>query len=111
MNKHVYDVGIKFHNRPIGRKLADGEFSGEAFRQTVLLPFFNDVRAKGSKDVLVLNFNNVSMAGSSFLEEAFGGLVRAGFSKSFIKDHLEIIVDWELKELISDRIYQYIDKA
>lgn len=111
MNKQVYDVGNRFHNRPIGRKLADGEFSGEAFRQIVLFPFFDEVRNSGSNDVLVLNFNNVSMAGSSFLEEAFGGLVRAGFSKAFIKDHLEIIVDWELKELISDRIYQYIDKA
>lgn len=111
MNKQVYDVGNRFHHRPIGRKLADGEFSGEVFREKVLLPFFKDIKARGSNDILVLDFNNVSMAGSSFIEEAFGGLVRAGFSKSFIKEHLEIVVDWELKELISDRIYQYIDKA
>lgn len=49
MNKHVYDVGIKFHSRPIGRKLADGEFSGEAFRQTVLLPFLMMSELRGQK--------------------------------------------------------------
>lgn len=111
MSKHVYDVGNSFHHRPMGRKKADGEFSGEVFRETILLPFFKKVKESNSNEILVLDFNNVSMAGSSFIEEAFGGLVRDGFSKKFIKDHLEIIVDIELKELISDRIYQYIDKA
>ena len=51
------------------------------------------------------------MAGSSFLEEAFGGLVRAGIKKDLILSHLEILVDIELKELIEDRIYQYIKRA
>ena len=111
MSKRFYDVGNQFHHRPIGRKREDGEYSGEVFREDVLIPFFEDVLAKNLDTVFVLDFNNVSMAGSSFIEEAFGGLVRAGFSKKFIKDHLEIVVDYELKELIYDRIYEYINRA
>lgn len=111
MEKIVYDVGSRFHHRPIGRKRSDGDYSGEVFREKVLLPFFRDVKTVNSNKVLVLDFNNVSMAGSSFLEESFGGLVRAGISKKDILKHLEILVDRELKELIEDRIYLYIDRA
>ena len=109
MEKIVYDVGSKFHHRPMGRKRVDGDYSGEVFRQDVLLPFFEAAHIKD--EILVLDFNNVSMAGSSFLEEAFGGLVRDGIKKENILKHLEIVVDEELKELIEDRIYQYIQSA
>lgn len=111
MEKILYDVGNEFHHRPMGRKKTDGEFSGEVFRDKVLFPFFNEITDRKINKILVLDFNSVSMAGSSFLEEAFGGLVRAGINKKVILKHLEILVDVELKELIEDRIYQYIDRA
>lgn len=111
MERILYDVGNKFHHRPMGRKKTDGEFSGEVFREKILYPFFSELSTQKSNKVLVLDFNNVSMAGSSFLEEAFGGLVRAGIKKDLIISHLEILVDIELKELIEDRIYQYIKRA
>lgn len=110
MDKVIYDVGNEFHHRPMGRKKTDGEFSGEVFREKVLYPFFSNL-TKSSNQILVLDFNNVSMAGSSFLEEAFGGLVRAGINKELILAHLQILVDVELKELIEDRIFQYIKRA
>ncbi|QPS02481.1 STAS-like domain-containing protein [Acinetobacter johnsonii] len=111
MENVIYDVGNEFHHRPMGRKKTDGEFSGEAFREKVLYPFFSNLINQKSDQILVLDFNNVSMAGSSFLEEAFGGLVRAGIKKELIQSHLKILVDIELKELIEDRIFQYIKRA
>lgn len=111
MEKFLYDVGNDFHHRPMGRKKTDGEFSGEVFREKVLYPFFYKLSTQQANKILVLDFNNVSMAGSSFLEEAFGGLVRAGIKKDLILSHIEILVDIELKELIEDRIYQYIERA
>lgn len=111
MEKVLYDVGNQFHHRPMGRKRTDGEFSGEVFREKVLYPFFNELSDKQANKMLVLDFNSVSMAGSSFLEEAFGGLVRSGVKKDLILSHLIILVDRELKELIEDRIYEYIKRA
>lgn len=51
-----------------------GKFSGEEFRESVLIPAIND-----GVDDLEINLDGVFGYGSSFLEEAFGGLVRAGF--------------------------------
>ncbi len=111
MEKYIIDVGTEFYPRPMGRKIADGQHSGEAFRVQFLMPFFQSLTGENKNKILVLNFNNVSMAGSSFLEEAFGGLVRSGINKDLIKKHLLIEVDPELKELIEDRIFTYINRA
>lgn len=43
MENVIYDVGNEFHHRPMGRKKTDGEFSGEAFREKVLYPFFSNL--------------------------------------------------------------------
>lgn len=50
-----------------------GKFSGEEFRESVLIPAISD-----GVDDLEINLDGVFGYGSSFLEEAFGGLVRAG---------------------------------
>ncbi len=58
---------------PIGRDDRDGDHNGERFRRDHLLPAIKDAFDKGVK--LVVSFKGVLSFGSSFLEEAFGGLV------------------------------------
>ena len=61
---------------PGGRYISDGPFSGEAFRDEILLPALLASIATGQRLQVVLD--GVPGYGSSFLEEAFGGLVRSG---------------------------------
>lgn len=61
----------KFSKYPGPRYIKLGEFSGEEFRDEILVP------ALMAGDVTV-DFDGVYGYGSSFLEEAFGGLVRQG---------------------------------
>ncbi|WP_429237025.1 STAS-like domain-containing protein [Aeromonas salmonicida] len=82
-----------------------GENSGEAFRDDILIPAIRE-----HKQVRV-NLDGVFGYGSSFLEEVFGGLVRAGVSTEsvqFIRDNLvsqddpSIIV--EIREYIANAL-------
>jgi len=73
MNK-IISIATDFSRYPAGRTRADGPYSGELFRTKMLEP------ALAAGDHLVVNFDGARGYGSSFLEEAFGGLVRAGFS-------------------------------
>ena len=67
-------VAKDFSPVPIGRYLTDGKDSGEAFLKEHLLPKFEEAEAKG--DSLQIDFTGMRALSSSFLEEAFGGLVR-----------------------------------
>jgi len=64
------DVGEHFTRYPAGRHRSDGRYSGEAFREDYLAPALREHK-------LVRVFLDGPIGyGSSFLEEAFGGLVR-----------------------------------
>lgn len=56
-----------------------GSYSGEEFRDKYLIP----AMAHGAED-LVVDLDGVFGFGSSFLEEAFGGLVRKGLPEKQI---------------------------
>jgi hypothetical protein len=59
---------------PGGRFISDGAFSGEWFRDEILAPALQKASAESDKLVVILD--GTSGYGSSFLEEAFGGLIR-----------------------------------
>jgi len=70
---------IHFDNRtfsryPAGRYRTDGKWSGEKFRDEILSHFI----ANGEKTTIFLD--EAQGFGSSFLEEAFGGLIRKGIT-------------------------------
>ena len=65
------DVGRDFSRVPVGRYVEDGSFTGEHFRLQLLEPAF-----KAGESVRVI-LDTTAGYGSSFLEEAFGGLVRS----------------------------------
>ena len=64
-------VAKNFSVYPGGRTPEDGPFSGEVFRKELLI-----------------DLDGTRGYGSSFLEEAFGGLVRSGFSSNEIFNYI-----------------------
>ena len=82
------EVG-KFSRTPGGRYITDGPDSGQLFRQQVLLPALQEATAKNEKVTVVLDGPRGYL--SSFIDEAFGGLVRQGnFSPEMLKRSLVI---------------------
>ena len=67
--KHI-NVARDYSRFPAGRYRTDGPFSGQRFREEILKP------ALDQADVIEVELDGVSGFGSSFLDEAFGGLVR-----------------------------------
>ena len=65
-------VARDFSRSPAGRTVDDGPNSGERFREELLWPALKN----GTDDVEV-DLRGALTFGSSFLDEAFGGLVRA----------------------------------
>lgn len=94
----------EFSPFPAGRYTEDGPFSGEAFRDRILIPNLT------SNDVVKVDLNGAFGFGSSFLEEAFGGLVRVGhFSLKVLKEKLKI--ESEDDPMVVDEIWHYIKSA
>ena len=110
MSTKVIHVANDFYPRPSGRYKRDGDYTGQVFREELLMPNLDKIKFYGGHDVLIVDFSNVTMAGSSFLEEAFGGLVRTGkYSKDFLRKAL--IIKSDRRPVIVERIQRYISEA
>lgn len=105
MNIYI-NVAKDFYPRPAGRFRKDGNYSGQAFREDILVP---NLQKLSNGEKITLDFSGVSMAGSSFLEESFGGLIRLeGFNKNSILSQLDLISP---RAVIKEKIIDYIGKA
>lgn len=71
MNRTI-NIASQFSRSPAGRFVEDGPYSGETFREKYLVPALSD---GGS---VILEMDGTRGYGSSFLDEAFGGLRRRG---------------------------------
>lgn len=74
MKNDLLSVALDYSDTPGGRYEEEGPNSGERFRDTLLLPGF--LAARASDTVLTVSLDAVEGYATSFLEEAFGGLVR-----------------------------------
>ncbi|MCI1678991.1 MAG: STAS-like domain-containing protein [Ewingella americana] len=81
-------IAKRFSPTPFGRFPSDGPNSAERFRKELLLPEF----LSDSDEDVVIDFTGVALGiGSSFLEEAFGGLIRVeGIDKDNVLNRLKI---------------------
>lgn len=91
-----------FSPYPTGRYREHGPHSGEALREDLLL------HALREHPHVLVDLNGVMDYASSFLEEAFGGLVRAGLSPESVLDRL-VLVGGSADD--KQRIRQYIQEA
>lgn len=97
------NIAKEFSEVPAGRFEDDGPFSGEAFREKFLVP------ALSENTTVIVQLDGGEGQGSSFLEEAFGGLIRHGyFSKRDLDARLKI--ESEDETLVSE-IWEYIERA
>lgn len=98
-------VAKDFSTAPTGRFYGDGPYSGERFREELLIP------ALDSGDKLEIKIDDTSGYGSSFLEEAFGGLVRKGYNKRDLLDRIMITYKDEDFAFYKELIQSYINEA
>jgi len=97
-------VAKEFSTTPMGRDEQDGKYNGTKFRESFLIP------AITNSDIEQVNvdLNNLLVTGSSFLEEAFGGLVRSGIDEKdlsklkIISDREDLII--EVEDYIKDAL-------
>lgn len=102
--KMTINIAKDFSKFPAGRFKSDGPFSGEHFRDDLLAP------ALQNNDYVEVILDKTMGYGSSFLEEAFGGLVRVyKYSKEVLHKKLKII--YEEDPIVISDIWQYIDEA
>lgn len=100
------NIAKEFSETPGPRYRKNGKFSGEEFREDLLIPQYDE--AIKSKEKLTIILDGGYGYPSSFLEEAFGGLARV-YNAEDIKKVLVFISDEEPS--LIPTIIEYIDKA
>ncbi|MDP3655168.1 MAG: STAS-like domain-containing protein [Rhodoferax sp.] len=98
------DIAKDFSPVPLGRFPDDSPFNGTTFREKILLPAL-----KQFSRVQVV-FDGAEGYGSSFLEEAFGGLIRhEGLNESDLIRQLELISIED--PTVIDEVLHYLHEA
>lgn len=87
MNK-IIDIGKDYCMTPAGRHRLDGEYSGQRFLEEYLLPLLRE------NQHLTIVLDSARGYGSSFLEEAFGGLIRHGhYTESEVHSKITLVAN------------------
>ena len=105
MDNIVINIAETYTKTPGGRYIKEGKFSGEDFRINILKPAFEKFISSNSEMTVILD-GGFGYA-PSFLEEAFGGLVRELNDDRV--SQIKIISDEEPK--LIDDIKKYISDA
>ena len=97
-----------FSRFPGPRFTSQGKFSGELFREQFLLPKVR--HAVDSGEMLTVDLTGLIACGTSFLEEAFGGLIRENkYQLAQLQPVLEIKCDDRRRYV--DEISRYMQAA
>ena len=98
------DVSRDFSRFPSGRYEKNGTTSGEAFRTKILEPAL-----RGSTGKVKILLDGTIGYGSSFLEEAFGGLVRVSrFDATDLLTRFDFV---STDEALTRELREYITQA
>lgn len=111
MDRMTIDMASEFSRHPAGRVKADGPDNGERFRSEHLVPVLQ-AAMKASVLEVVVDIDGCRSFGSSFLEEAFGGLSRVP-SFPFL-DAIKILKIRSKKphlQIYKDAIHEYLADA
>lgn len=103
-----YKLAHEYTDMPGGRYRVNGPFSGEEFREDVLLPKLKQCIRENN--ILEIDLDETFGYPPSFLEEAFGGLVREGsLEKKELLKYIKFISDED--SFLIGKIKQYIKEA
>lgn len=101
-------VARDFNGRPGGRFPWEGDHSGEEFRETVLRQRYEEALSKNLQ--LVVDLDGTSGYASSFLEEAFGGMIRKRYAeKHDLLSRLTVVSEAQPKW--KERVDRYIRQS
>lgn len=104
------EIATVFSAYPAGREEADGPYNGQRFQREILLDALKSAVAEGGK--VVVSLNGLMSCGSSFLEEAFGGLIRdQHLTREEVSSHLDVVYSSPRLKRFHDAIYRYIKEA
>ncbi len=82
---HVINIAKDYTPNIGGRYIEDGEGNATEFREKFLVPLLK------KNEKIIIELDGVAGYASSFIDEAFGGLVRdENFSTEFVLDHIEL---------------------
>lgn len=100
-------IATDFSVTPGGRYRKDGAYSGELFRERFLIPRYN--KCLLNEETLTIDFDGSYGYSTGFLEEAFGGIIRKGYS------YLEVIktinfISFEEPRIIEDILVYMIEE-
>ena len=97
-------IGRDFTRTPIGRYVSDGVLSGEVFREKKLIPALKEF------DRVTVDLAGVVGYGSSFLEEAFGGLFSrdSPIDPDVVWQKLRVITTDESKQQDLEDVNEYM---
>ncbi|PZU18957.1 MAG: hypothetical protein DI589_23020 [Shinella sp.] len=99
-----------FSEYPAGRGMQDGPDNGTRFRDQFLVPALRT--AIENNEVVYVALDDVKSFGSSFLEEAFGGLIRDRiFAAKELKRALSIKADRPIYATYKRQIERYLKDA
>lgn len=102
------NIANDYSKTPGARYEIEGAYSGEKFRNEILLPKLRN--AIKDNILLEVTLDGTAGFGTSFLEEAFGGLIRIDkIDIAVIKKKVKFISD-EYPDYI-DEIYEYLEDA
>lgn len=87
MMTKIISLATDFNPFPFGRYPSHGEWNGQRFREEWLAP------ALRSGETITVDLDGARGLSPSFLEEAFGGLVRIGFAAKDLSARLQIKSD------------------
>lgn len=102
-------IAEQFSRYPVGRFHADSDYNGTRFREEFLVP---ELRKLSKSECLEVSFDGLEGSGSSFLEEAFGGLSRVErIPASFLDAHLILSTTEEVLQDTVKLARGHIDSA
>lgn len=93
-------IAESFSLYPGGRNSDDGDYNGERFRKEYLEPAL-----KKNEDIRI-DLNGTAGYGSSFLDEAFAGLIRAGIKDATDRITFDASNDYKRYAVLAERFMQ-----
>ncbi|MBR9858467.1 MAG: STAS-like domain-containing protein [Gammaproteobacteria bacterium] len=102
-DEKVINIAQDFSDMPLGRDDLDGPYNGKKFRESLLKNALHQYQK------VVVEMDGTLGYGSSFLDEAFGGLVR---EDDYTAEQLrcKLVVKHKRNSTV-DRVWKYIDEA
>lgn len=106
------NIAEQFPPNPAGRWPSEGPYSGQRFREEILVPALKSALEKGGDERVEIDLDGSLFFSAAFLEEAFGGLARVpGIPFDKIKSILEVKFSEKIQKFYHDAIYWHLDRA